>query len=154
MTQLAMNMHTSQISHGIVNGDDFAAADDNVVVVGYTPAMVKIIAVEANDAPQDMFHWYAVEEDYIFRFNATNEARHDSFIETNERGFTLDGAALIAASGGTPVGFIFETYGCEYGSSGTNAAAADGDDAMDFIDPYLPDLSTTEESESESESQL
>ena len=141
MSQKAMNMHTSQISHGIVKGDAFEAAGLTVVNVGYAPAMVKIIAVEADDDPQDMFHWYSVEEDYVFKFNNAGQSRVAAFLEIDDRGFVVDGAALIAASTGTPVGFIFETYGAEYkdASADPHPDPVAADSAMDPIPEHQPE---------------
>jgi hypothetical protein len=142
--QSAINMHGSQISHGIVKGDSFESADDNTVVCGYQPSMVKVYLVNAVLDPIALYYWYDWDPDNIW----TGEGMEDSFVETNERGFVLDGTAALVLHG-TAAGFIWETYGCENDSSyqtTMNPDAVDGGDAMDPIDnTYLPDIQGEEE---------
>lgn len=138
--QRAMNMYRSQHSHGIIKGDDFDAAGVTTVKLGYAPAMIKIMAVLADDVPREAFHWYAVEPDYVFKFNATGQWRRDSFLNLIEQGFQVGGGDLIAASSGTPVGFIFEAVGSEPkdASDDPHPDPVAADEPMPAIEPYLP----------------
>lgn len=149
MTQRAINMHTSQISHGIVAGEDFVSDGDNAVVVGYTPSIIRIAALDDGGDPQDWFEWFAHTPGSIFGL----AARIDSFVTTTERGFVLDGEALVAAEA-LADGFLFVTYGCDNDGSyraNMNPDAVHADDAMPFIPHQWPGAFPAEGEEEEYE---
>ncbi len=137
MTQSAINMHTSQISHGVVKPDDFGAL--NVIVTGYTPSMIKIVPLEDDLDPIDVCLWYDTMPEHIF--HPGDGSVYDSFVEVTETGFVLDGVALVAIEAATE-GFIWETYGCHNDGSYRqimNPAPVQAGDPMDFIQPVVDD---------------
>lgn len=157
MSKQAMNMQLSQISHGVVKGSDYENSDENVVELGYRPAMVKGILMDSSDDPLHRFWFYSVEGDYTFTMEDTDSddgsagdgfAREesDSFIEVTENGFILDGTEAAKVNG-TPAGFLFEAYGgkrTDTMAPDTSPEEAhpdeeDADTAMDTTD-YLPEL--------------
>lgn len=146
MAQRAINMHTSQISHGIVLAADFVNDGDNVVVTGYTPSIVRVYLLDASLDPVLGLHWFSTMPDNQF----TGAAMVDSCITVNESGFVLDGAAAVVLSG-TTAAFIWETVGCE--NDGTyrinmNPGAVAADGAMDFIQPVVDPDAGQDEGES------
>lgn len=152
MTKQAMNMQLSQISHGVVKGTDYENSDENVVELGYRPAMVKGILMDSSDDPLHRFWFYSAEEDYTFALEDTDgtdgftRQESDSFVEVTENGFILDGTEA-AKLNGTPAGFLFEAYGAKRTDTmapDTDPEEAhpdevDADTAMDTVD-YLPEL--------------
>ncbi len=155
MSQAAINMHDSQISHGFVKGEDYSDDGNNEVVVGYTPSMIRIVPVES-DEPSCRVYWYSTDPDYVFLMNSAGESQEASPLEVTERGFILDGSAIAAwesmagplTSGDTADGFFWETFGCdndgEYRTH-MNPDPKDGDDPDEDIDgTYLPDISAGE----------
>jgi hypothetical protein len=147
--QSAINMHLSQISHGIVKGDSFVDDGDNTVVCGYTPSMVKIYLLDDTLDPVTLYYWYDWDPDYVY----TGAGREDSFIETNERGFVLDGEAALVLDQAA-AGFVWETYGCQnnddYHWAAMNPDAVAADDAMDPIDGWEPVTDHSHDSEESS----
>lgn len=150
MSQAAINMHTSQISHGYLKGVDYENDDDNTIIVGYTPSMIKVMPLSGDD-PVGWFYWYSTKPDEVYLFeHGEAPSEEDSPLEVNELGFVLDGADLDTILAGTADGIYWETYGCHNDDSyrtNMNPAAKAGDGAMDFIQPVVDPDAEDEESE-------
>jgi hypothetical protein len=134
--QRAINMHTSQISHGVVEPGDLDLL--NEIVTGYTPSMIKIVALGAGFVPQEVYLWYSTLPELIF----TPNSMEDTIVIPTERGFVLSGTNLVALEADA-TGFIWETYGCDNDGDyrdDMNDDAVEAGDLMDPIDPYLPDI--------------
>lgn len=134
MAQAAINMHSSQISHGIVMPDSYAGVGNLALVTGYTPSMIKVIVLENDLDPIAYYAWYSTDPDNIYTGNGVQ----DSFVTVTATGFVVDMTAVAVLHQAADA-LIWETYGCENASSGSNAAAAVGNDAMDFIQPVPVD---------------
>ncbi len=136
--QRAINMHTSQISHGLVPVADFSAIGLNVLVTGYTPSMIKIGLLDNVLDPVEWFHWYSTDPDFVY----SGSGREATIVIPTERGFVLSGVLAVALEAETAA-FLWETYGCDNDGdyrNPMNAGPAQAGDAMDPINPHLPDI--------------
>ncbi len=148
MTQAAINMHTSQISHGYVKGDDYLATADNVVVTGYPPSMIRLMLLAGNE-PVARVYWYETDPSVMFYedYGSPAPSQESVVFEITERGFVLDGVAVSSLNSDVD-GFFWETFGCFYdGTYRThmNPDPKDGDCVGDPDDQpagwdYLPDV--------------
>ena len=143
MSQLAINMHTSQVAHGRVIAADYQNDDLNVVRVGYTISMLHLHLYESGDPVAQVF-WYSHNPDVMMVYeHGEAPAEVASFIEVGEKEFYVDGTAVDVALSGTADEFVWQVDGCHNDSSYRNEMhpdAVNGGNAMDFIQPHLPDV--------------
>jgi hypothetical protein len=168
MDQKAINMHTSQISHGYVFGEDYAGTGELTVRTGYTPSMMRFWLTDENGAPIDTvdgqrWYWYATLKDVIY----SEDGVEDSFVTPTEKGFIFDMdacQAIVDAENGIGEGeeeriyivggIIWETFGCDYDDdyrNPMNPDPVDAGNAMPAIPNELPEPNFGGEEEGEEE---
>ena len=143
MTQLAINMHTSQVAHGVITDEHYLADDVNVVRVGYTISMVHLHLYLGGN-PVAQAYWYSHEPDVMMLYEL-GEAPLDvpAFIEVGEKEFYIDGTAVDATLDGTADAVRWQVDGCHDDGSYRNNMHPDpqsGDSAMPWINPHLPEV--------------
>ena len=143
MTQLAINMHTSQVAHGVITDEHYLADDVNVVRVGYTISMVHLHLYVAGN-PVAQAYWYSHEPDVMMLYE-DGQAPLDvpAFIEVGEKEFYIDGTAVDATLHGTADAVRWQVDGCHNDNSYRNNMHPDpqsGDSAMPWINPHLPEV--------------
>jgi hypothetical protein len=146
MSQLTINMHTSQRSQGIIRGANFKNDAVMDIVLGYAPAEMTIIALDAANDPLWRAEWVAVDAEHMYMFadTAAGTGMHREAIDPvagiNEKGFWVDGTELVALAAEV-AGFIFVCHGCINATSGNNPEeAVNAGNAMPGLDHFLPDL--------------
>ncbi len=145
--QSAINMHLSQISHGklgVYNSDlegqeaMFLPTEDNEVVVGYSPSMIRLLVMDSAGLLLVVGCWYDWMPEYIW-FGGSIGPSLD-VIATNERGFVLDGGELVALNSDAAM-VIWETVGCKNNNdyrTPMNPGPAVADNHMDRIAGWQP----------------
>ena len=145
MAKSMINIHSGQVHHGclepfnrdhIGEKDMFIVDEDNLVVVGYTPSMIKLTVCEVSGAGIGRFHYYDWEKEYMFNPEGEMVA---AFVEVTENGFVIDGEALVSLESDAAM-IIWETYGCENDGSYRANMFPDpvaGDTPQDFIQPVV-----------------
>jgi hypothetical protein len=116
--QSAINMHSSQIGHGKVT--EYPDSGLAIVVVGYTPSMVKLY--DPTTPETLLASWY----DWMTAGDVVG-------LHITEDGFKVEEAEFLT-------GFIFETYGCANDSSyraEMHPDPVEGDNPMPFIHPVV-----------------
>ena len=115
--QRAINMHTSQISHGYFE----LPATSGKATTGYTPSMIRLTFLSASGV-LGRAYWYSTHPAQMFLTNATADSAEASIVAVTERGFVLDLSAAILGASGTlkdTTKIIWETFGADPGKATT-----------------------------------
>ena len=115
--QRAINMHTSQISHGYF----VLPATSGKVTTGYTPSMIRLTFLSASGV-LGRAYWYSTHPAQMFLTTAGGDSAEASIVAVTERGFVLDlSAAILGASGAleNTTKIIWETFGADPGKATT-----------------------------------
>src|SRR5690554_4702009 len=116
--QRAINMHTSQISHGYFI---LLPGEDNEVITGYTPSMIRLFLLSASGILSRAY-WYSTTPAQMYVTVSDTEigdSIEESIVTVTERGFVLDGTADILTAqgdlGAATVKVFWETFGADPG---------------------------------------
>jgi hypothetical protein len=154
MTQRAINMHLSQVAHGMIFGADYKNNAYNWVALGYVPSMIHLHLYNGAN-PIAQVYWYSHDPDVIMIYeNGQVPVETDTIFDFTYTSFGIHGGKINAELVGVATGLRWQVDGCHYDDSyrvNMNPDAVDGGDAMDFIRPGGPHVAFPGNGEGEEE---